>query len=312
MATDYDVIVIGEGVAGLTAAGELAGAGLKVATIEAQLFGGLVININELEPAPAGSTGGGAEYASSLVEAAANAGVTSINEPVSGIESTGDIKKVVMGGGAYTAKQVVVASGARLKKLGVPGEAEFEGKGVSQCADCDGPMYQNEVAVVVGGGDSALQESMVLAQYCKEVRLVHRGSAFSGNEHLQQAVNAEPKIVKIFNAEVTAVGGGQMVEKVAIKHADGRAEDIACAGLFAYIGLEPNADFLPDSVQRDVDGRVVTNDKFETAVPGVWAVGAVRSGCGGLLDDAIADGKKAAAEIRARFAKSNHGTVAAG
>ncbi len=304
MATDYDVIVIGEGVAGLIAAGELAGAGLKVATIEAQLFGGLVININELEPAPAGinsGTMGGAEYASSLVEAAANAGVTSINEPVNGIESVGDNKKVVMGSGAYTAKQVVIASGARLKKLGVPGEAEFEGKGVSQCADCDGPMYQNEVAVVVGGGDSALQESMVLAQYCKEVRLVHRDSAFSGSNHLQQAVNAEPKIIKTFNAEVTAVGGGQMVEKVSIKHADGRAEDIPCAGLFAYIGLEPNADFLPDSVKRDGNGRIVTNDKFETAMPGVWAVGAVRSGCGGLLDDAIADAKKAAVEIRARI-----------
>ena len=302
MAATYDVIVIGEGVAGLTAAGELARAGLKVATLEAQLFGGLVLNINELDPVPAGGAASGAEYASSLVEAAANAGVTSISEPVSSIEAAAGVHKVVTGGGTHTARVVVVASGARLKKLGVPGESEFEGKGVSQCADCDGPMYQNETTVVVGGGDSALQEAMVLSHYCREVRLVHRGTTFSGRDHFQQAVNAEPKIVKIFNAEVTAVGGGQMVEKVQIRHADGRSEDLVCAGLFAYIGLEPNADFLPATIQRDANGYVTTNDKLETAMPGVWAVGAVRSGCGGELDDAIADARKAAAGIRARLA----------
>ncbi|MEQ1774036.1 MAG: FAD-dependent oxidoreductase [Burkholderiales bacterium] len=305
MAADFDVIVIGEGVAGLTVASEIAGAGFKVATLEAQLFGGLVININELDPAPAGSNGGttgGAEYASSLVEAAANAGVNSMNEPATGIESTGGMLKVLTDGGGRTARHVVIASGARLKKLGVPGEAEFEGKGVSQCADCDGPMYQNESVVVVGGGDSALQEAIVLSHYCKEVHIVHRGGTFTGRDHFQQAVSAEPKITKTFNAEVTAIGGGQMVEKVSVKYADGRAEDVACAGLFAYIGLEPNADFLPDAIKRDTHGFVTTSDTLETATPGVWAVGAVRSGCGGLLDDAIADAKKAVAGIRARLA----------
>ncbi len=302
MAANYDVIVIGEGVAGLTAAGELARAGLKVATLEAQLFGGLVLNINELDPVPAGGASSGAEYASSLVEAAANAGVTSIADPVSSMEAVAGMHKVVTGGGAHTARVVVVASGARLKKLAVPGASEFEGKGVSQCADCDGPMYQNETVVVVGGGDSALQEALVLSQYCGEVRLVHRGAAFSARDHFQQSVNAAPKIITIFNAEVTAVGGGQMVEKVQIRHADGRSEDIACAGLFAYIGLEPNVDFLPAAIQRDANGYVATNDQLETAMPGVWAVGAVRSGCGGELDDVIADASKAAAEVLVRLA----------
>ena len=302
MAADYDVLVIGEGVAGLIAAGELAGAGLRVATLEAQLFGGLVINVNELDPPPPGIEGGGAEYASTLMQANADAGVTSISEPVRSIESVGDIKKVVTESGAYTARQVVVASGARLKKLGVPGEAEFEGKGVSQCADCDGPMYQNETTVVVGGGDSALQEAIVLSHYCKEVRIVHRGSAFSAHDYFKLAVDGEPKIVKTFNAEVTAISGGQMVENVQIRHADGRTEEIACAGVFAYVGLEPNSEFLPANVKRVANGFVVTNDQFETAMPGVWAIGAVRSGCGGELDDAIADAKKVSAEIRARLA----------
>ena len=276
MAADYDVIVIGEGVAGLTAAGELAGAGLKVATLEAQLFGGLVINVNELDPPPEGSEGGsgnsGAEYASTLMQANADAGVTSISEPVSRIEAAGDIKKVVTESGAYTAKHVVVASGARLKKLGVPGEAEFEGKGVSQCADCDGPMYQNETTVVVGGGDSALQEAIVLSHYCKEVRIVHRGATFSGHDYFKKAVDAQPKIVKVFNAEVTAISGGQMVEKVQIKYAGGRTEEMASAGVFAYIGLDPNVEFLPPAIQRDAKGFVVTNSQFETAMPGVWAI----------------------------------------
>ena len=301
MATNYDVIVIGEGVAGLTAAGALARAGHKVATMEAQLFGGLIININELEPAPQGSTGGGAEYASSLVEAAANAGVESISETVTGIESAGGTVKVLTDGGSRTAKQVIVASGARIKRLGIPGEAEYEGKGVSQCADCDGPMYQNEITVVAGGGDSALQEAKVLAQYCKAVRIVHHGDAFTGSEHLIHAVEAEPKITRTFNAEITAVGGGQMVEKVTIKHKAGNAEEFACAGLFAYVGLEPNADFMPVTVQRDAKGYVITKDTLETDAPGVWAVGAVRSGCGGLLDDAIADGTKVATAIQARL-----------
>lgn len=292
----YDVIVIGEGVSGLTAAGRLAAAGLKAATFEANLFGGLIINVNELDPAPEGRPHSGAELASEVVGANADAGVVSIQEPVTGVDAAGAVKKVTTASGEYTAPAIVIASGARLRKLGIPGESEFEGRGVSQCADCDGPMYQNEDVIVVGGGDSALQEAVVLAQYCKRVHLVHRGDRFRAAERFQQQVKGNEKISIIWNATVSAISGAKMVEKARVRR-NGTEEDLACAGLFAYIGLEPNSGFLPADVKRDSAGFVTTSERFETTAAGVYAIGAVRSGFGGTLNDAITEAESVANTI---------------
>jgi thioredoxin reductase (NADPH) len=296
--SQYDVIVIGEGIAGLTAANAAARTGLRAATLEAQLFGGLIINVNELDPAPEGRQVGGAEFASELMQANQDLGVASISEPVTGIEADGGTKRVATAGGSYGARHVVIASGARLRKLGVPGEAEFEGRGVSQCADCDGPMYQNETVVVVGGGDSALQEAIVLTHYCGKVHLVHRGSSFRARPHFVEQVGSNSKIITVWHAQLQEIAGGKMVERARIRHSDGRVEDIPCAGVFAYVGLEPNTEFLPPAFKRDAAGFLVTNDRLETSVSGVWAVGAVRSGCGGLISDAIEDAQRVAAAIR--------------
>lgn len=297
----YDVLVIGEGIAGLTAASELAKAGLKTATLEAQLFGGLVINVNELEPGPQERQVSGAEFAAELMQANAELGVTSIQEAATAIASSGALLHVTTAGASYAARQVVAASGARLKKLGVPGETEFEGRGVSQCADCDGPMYQNEQVVVAGGGDSALQEALVLAKYCKAVRIIQRSGQFRAQAHYVAAVAANPTIATTWNAEIESIGGGKMVERVRIKHADGRTEEIPCAGVFAYIGLDPNTDFLPPEVMRDTAGCVITKDNLESALPGIWAIGAVRSGHGGMLPDAMDEARRVATAIRARL-----------
>lgn len=294
--TRYDVIVIGEGVSGLTVAGKLAAAGLRVATLEANLFGGLVINVNELDPVPEGRPHSGAELASELMQANAEGGVASIQEPVTSLDASGPIKKVVTASGTYAAPSVVIASGARAKRLGVPGEQEFEGRGVSQCADCDGPMYQNEEVIVVGGGDSALQEALVLAQYCKRVHLVHRGNSFRGSEHFQRSVKANDRISVMWNTTVEAVEGGKMVEKVRVKR-EGKTDELPCAGLFAYIGLDPNTDFARSAVKCDADGFITTSDAFETSASGVYAIGAVRSGFGGTLADSIREAEQVAKKL---------------
>jgi len=297
MTQNYDLIVIGEGISGLTCASHAVRAGLKVATLEANLFGGLVLNVNELDGYPGAKSG--TDLASGMMQANAEAGVTSIQEPVAGIRAAGGGFEVAAGG-TYGARQVVIASGARLKKLGVPGEKEFEGRGVSSCADCDAPMFQNEEVVVVGGGDSALQEALVLAKFCRKVHIVHRGSRFRAQKHFTNYTTAEPKISIIWNTTVEAILGAKMVEKARLKR-DGKTEEIATAGVFAYVGLEPNAGFAPSGIGRDERGQLVTDGAFETSMKGIWAIGAVRAGYSGLLRDAAAEAQRVAEAVRDRL-----------
>jgi thioredoxin reductase (NADPH) len=290
--SNFDVIVIGAGVAGLAAAKLAAQKGLRAASVEQLLFGGLIVNINELDGEIEGS---GTDYASNLMMEMSDLGVENISETVSSIARSGDKITVTTDGGTHSARAVIVASGARLKRLGVPGEMEFEHSGVSQCADCDGPMYKDEEVVVVGGGDSALQEALVLAHFCKRVHLVHRDAKFSARQALVDAVAAQPVIQPLWNTVVEAIEGDKMVNKIRVKGADGKTTDLAAAGFFAYVGLEPNIEFVPAEVKRDEHGRLTTDASMQTSLAGVFAAGAVRAGCGGMLADALADGEKAAA-----------------
>jgi len=290
MPEPYDVLVIGTGITGLTVARQALRDGLVSATMESMFFGGLVTNINELDGEPGGS---GSDLAAGLMMEISKRGAKNISEAATAITHDGDCLVVKGDAGSHRARSVIIASGARLKRLGVPGEAELEERGVSRCADCDGPFYQGQDVVVVGGGDSALQEALVLTEFARRVHLVHRGGKFRAQQHLVDRLAGHSNIEIHLNTRVEAVQGGDSVSGVKVRTGTS-ASEIACTGFFAYVGLEPANEFVPAEIARDAGGFLQTEANLQTAMPGVFAAGAVRSGYGGMLAHAMAEGEAAA------------------
>jgi thioredoxin reductase (NADPH) len=282
--TDYDLAVIGEGIAGLACANRAAELGLSVATFEVNMMGGLVLNISALYGHGAGRPG--IELAAELSAANAEKGVTSHPAAVSAIGGGDGAFELDTDSGPVRARKVVLATGARLRMLGVPGEAELEHRGVSQCVDCDGPMLNGKPAVVVGGGDSAYMQANVLAQFASHVTLVQRADAARARGDFVQAVAGNDRIEVLPRATVVEILGSDGVTGVKVA-TDGGERMVPCEGVFTYIGLQPNAGLLgiSDAVATDADLQ---------ARPGLYAIGAVRAGYSGDLADAVAEGRRAA------------------
>jgi len=293
-----DLIVLGAGIAGLAAARHAARSGLRVVCFESLMFGGLVTNINELSPAPAGVSGSGIDFASDLMGDIADLGVEYLNAEAIAVERFADTIAVRTSQATHYCRALIIATGARLRKLGVPGEAELEHRGVSACADCDAPLYEGQDVVVVGGGDSALQEALVLAQFCRTVHLMVRSEHCSARPEWVEQVQSNPKIMLHLHSVVEAVRGQDGVEAVVVRTgASAQRREFACRGLFVYVGLVANWPVTTPRLQSDAAGFLLADADGVTAIDGVFAAGAVRAGFGGLLSAAIDDGQRAAASV---------------
>jgi thioredoxin reductase (NADPH) len=278
---DYDAIVVGAGPAGLTAATEIARAGKRVLVLDRESFGGRVMNTEWIEDYPRpGERVEGPKLGSELVEAAQSAGAKLEIGEVVEVESYSGCRSVTTADGkAYTAPVLVVASGLNNRKLGVPGEDRFEGKGMIHCAFCDAGFYRDKTVVVCGGGDSGVIEGLLLAKHASKVVLVESGSALSASATLQQRARAEPKLDIRLGRTIAEVSGDHAVNAVQVEEVGaGRREKLAADGVLVQVGFEPGTDYL-----AAVD---------ESAV---LTAGDVRDGSPRRAAAAIEDGKAAAA-----------------
>jgi thioredoxin reductase (NADPH) len=297
----FDIAVIGGGIAGLTAAHHAALADVSVAHfIEDGLPGGLVTNVGMLDGWPSARSVGGVELASGLVGQNEELGVSLVPSRIDAVEG-GAVKTLRGPDGTWRARQVIVASGAALKTLDVPGAARLAGRGVSQCAWCDGGLYRGAEVMVAGGGDAALSEAIHLGQFASAVTIVTRGDNFRARRRYVTRIADDERFRLRWASEIVEVVGADGLEGVRVRDREtGSEEIIACSGLFVFVGLMPNAGLLGPEVTRDDGGFVVTDAHFETASSGVFAIGAVRAGYGGRLTNAVAEATSAAERAAAR------------
>lgn len=276
----YDVAVIGAGPGGMTAALYGARANLKVAMIDRGVYGGQMNNTAEVENYPGFPSIMGPELGEKMYQSTTKQGVDFVYGDVQGIEISGQDRIVKMENedDNILAKAVIIATGSDNRKLGIPGEEEYSGKGVSYCAVCDGAFFKDEDVIVVGGGDSAVSEGLYLANVTDNVNVVHRRDQLRAEKILQDRAFKNPKMNFTWNSEVTEIVGDENKMTGVKVHNKKTGEDkvVDAAGAFIYIGNIPNSKPFQDLGITDKDGWVITNDKMETSASGIYAIGDVR------------------------------------
>jgi thioredoxin reductase (NADPH) len=292
---DIDVVIVGAGVAGLTAAMVAGRYGVKVAVVDRIGVGGQISTAERIENFPGFPQGiAGHELGPLLHEQAEAAGVEFMLDTIESIVPEGG-RFLVRGGDTLQARAVIVAAGSAPRSLGIPGEESFLGKGVSHCASCDGPFFKGEEVVVVGGGDSGFDEALVLAAHAARVTVVHRGASLRAQQSVVARASADPKIAILLDTVVEEIVGGDAVSGVRLRdQKSGEARLQRVKGVFVHVGLEPNTIFLQGLVALDGAGHIETDAMMRTSRPGLFAAGDIRKGSVALIAAAAGDGATAA------------------
>ncbi len=290
----YDIIIIGAGPAGLTAAIYARRAEKKVLVIEKGVFGGQVTFSPKIENYPGFGELSGTELADKMVEHAISLGAEFEMEEVTAIKN-GETKEVVTENGSFFAKAVIIATGAAHRHLGIEGEEQYLGNGISFCAVCDGAFYNNMDVTVIGGGNSALQEAILLSANCKKVTLVQNLPALTGEEALQNTLRSKENVEIICSSVVTGFTGESSLESIVIRNTDSNeSKIIPCDGCFVAIGLIPATDFIKDTVKLTASGYVDANESCRTDIDGIFVAGDCRSKEIRQITTAAADGAASA------------------
>jgi len=272
------LIIVGGGPAGLTAGLYSARGGFKVLLIEKEVIGGQIANADRVDNYPGFPEGiSGFELARLIHQQATNHGLETMSGEVTGLTSRYGSNIVNTAEGDFIAQAVIIAGGSQFRKLEVPGEGEFLGKGVSYCATCDGPLFRDKAVAVVGGGDTAVTDALSLSKFVSSVKVIHRRNQLRASKVLQRKAQTNPKIEFIWDSVVTEVKGKEKLTDLVLKNTkNGIISLLAVDGVFVAIGLVPNTEYLRGVLPLDEGGYIITTELMETTVPGIFAAGDIR------------------------------------